>query len=327
MGKTLSSLVCNGVTLQNRFVLPAMATGKADENGLVTEEILQYYDEKTRGGYLQLVITEHHMISAQGCCGAHQMSAGTDAAVPGMRRLAETMHANGARCLMQLNHGGGCGEPANGLERIAPSAIVHPRCDTAPRAMTIEEIAQTVADFRDAALRAQAAGFDGVEIHSAHGYLLNQFYSPLGNQRTDAYGGSLEKRLRIHQEVLRAVREAVGKDFLIALRLGGSDYREGGSTIEDAVAAATILAACGIDLLDISGGYCGFTHPHVQEPGWFADVSIPVKQAVSVPVILTGGVTSRAQAEALLQRGAADMIGVGRSVLGDAGWAAREIGQ
>ncbi len=188
--------------------------------------------------------------------------------------------------------------------------------------MTAEQIRETVSWFAQAALRAKKAGYDGVEIHSAHGYLLNQFYSPLTNFRTDEYGcQSIENRTRFHAEVIAAVREAVGEDYPVAIRLGGCDYAEGGSTMEDCVAACRIFEACGVDLIDLTGGLFGYVRPDCTEPGYFKDMTVAVKKAVQIPVLLTGGVTTAAEAEALLEADCADLIGVGRAIYSNAHWA------
>lgn len=200
----------------------------------------------------------------------------------------------------------------------------------ASSAMTKEDIERVKKCFVNAALRVQEAGFDGVEIHSAHGYLLNQFYSPLTNHRDDEYGGTLEGRTRLHTEVLRAVRKAVGEDYPVAIRFGACDYMEGGSRIEDIPEACRIFEEAGADLLDITGGLGGFIIPGKTEPGYFAELSIPAKKSVSVPVLVTGGVTDIHDAEKLLQEGAADLIGVGRALLQDGDWsvkALKEIGR
>ena len=164
------------------------------------------------------------------------------------------------------------------------------------------------------------AGYDGIEIHCAHGYLLNQFYSPMTNKRSDAYGGSLENRLRFMLETVALVREAIGTTAPIAVRLGGADYLPGGSSEEDAVEAGALLEAAGVDLIDLSGGMCFFSRPGHLEAGYFSTMSEKVKTRVSVPVLLTGGVQTVSDAEKLLLTGKTDLIGVGRALMKDARW-------
>ena len=173
-------------------------------------------------------------------------------------------------------------------------------------------------------MRAKSAGYDGVEIHSAHGYLPNQFYSPLTNRRADDYGGSLENRMRFLMETVRAVRSAVGTRFPISVRLGGCDYMEGGSTIADSVQAATTLQQAGADLLSVTGGMCRYTREGHSEPGYFQDMSSEIKRSVTIPVLLTGGVQTVDEAEALLMEQVADLIGIGRAILKNLNWPVEE---
>lgn len=323
----LEPLQAGPLQLKNRLVMPPMATSKADPDGRVSRDILDYYSEKSQGGHISLIIVEHSFISPEGRAGKNQMSVAEDSMADNLKQLAEVIHRNGSKVVMQINHAGSAADKEiTGMMPVAPSAVPNPRKDNAavPHELTKAEIVDVVAAFRAAALRVKEAGFDGVEIHSAHGYLLNQFFSPLSNKRTDEYGGEVKNRIRIHLEVIKAVREAVGQDFPILLRLGASDYTEGGTTIEDSLAAAQEFEKAGVDILDISGGFCGYMIPGAAgRQGYFAPLTGAIREKVSVPVILTGGITEAKAAEELLAGGKADLIGVGRAILNDSEWAKR----
>lgn len=192
--------------------------------------------------------------------------------------------------------------------------------------MSTNDIQEVISDFTKAAIRAKQAGFDGVEIHSAHGYLLNQFYSPLTNKRTDEYNAqTLHNRLKLHIQIIESIRKAVGHNFLIAVRLGACDYMEGGSTLQDSIEAAKLLEEAGIDLLDISGGLCGYMRPDCKEEGYFSEITEAIQEVIDIPVILTGGIIEAHTAEMLLQNKKADFIGIGRALLKDSLWAKNAI--
>jgi len=318
-------LTIGALTLRNRIVLPPMATSKARPDGSISDELLAYYDEKSHGGALGLAITEHCFISEQGRNRIGQPSVADDAMLEGLMALAGVFHANGVPVVVQISHAGAASvEPDKPL--VGPSDVATPMgSGRIPRALTPDEVADIPRQFAAAARRVKDAGFDGVEIHSAHGYLLNQFLSPLTNHRTDRYGGSLENRIRLHVETIHAVRDQVGPDFLLLLRLGARDYLEGGTVIDDSIEAALSFEEAGVDVLDITGGLTGYVRPDTAEPGYFSELSVPIKSAVSAPVILTGGVTEAAQAESLLACGAADLIGVGRAMLRDSSWALNAV--
>lgn len=309
------------LTLKNRLVLPPMATSKAGADGAVGDELLEYYDEISRGGALGLAITEHCFISEQGRNRVGQPSVADDAMVDGLAALAGVFHANRVPAVVQISHAGAASvEPGRPL--VGPSDVATPLgSGRVPRPLASEEVAAIPGQFAAAARRVMRAGFDGVELHSAHGYLLNQFFSPFTNRRTDRYGGSLENRIRLHLEVIRAVREAVGPAFPLLLRLGAQDYLVGGTIIGDSIEASLRFEDAGVDALDITGGLTGYVRPGHDEPGYFSELSAPIRTAVSVPVMLTGGVTAAEQAERLLAAGAADLIGVGRAMLRDSAWA------
>lgn len=193
-----------------------------------------------------------------------------------------------------------------------------------PRELTVNEIKEIEDKFADAALRAKKAGFDGVEIHSAHGYFLDQFLSPLTNKRTDEYGGDIKNRIKIHLEIIKKVREKVGLDYPIFLRLGAGDNMDGGLSQEDAVYAAKEFQKAGVDVLDISGGMCMFFTDD-DRAGFFDYLSKPIYKEVDIPVLLTGGVKTGQDVEDILNRDVCDLVGVGRSVFKDSNWIANQI--
>ena len=323
----IKPLKVRSMNLANRLVMPPMATAKAEPDGKVSQALLDYYEEKSRGGYISLIIIEHSYITPEGKASFNQLSVSDDAAIPGLRKLAEVIHRNGSKTAMQINHAGSAAvKEVTGTTPLAPSAIANPRRGDMPREITQQEIGDIVNAFKDAGRRVSEAGFDAVEIHSAHGYLLNQFLSPLTNKRTDEYGGDISNRIRLHLQIIQAVRSAVGPDFPIQVRLGASDYTEGGTTIEDSKIAALAFEKAGADIIHISGGFVGYTLPGLTGQGYFAPLSEAIKSAVSIPVILTGGITEVEAAEKFLVEKKADLIGVGRAILLDSTWAERAIG-
>lgn len=283
----------NSLELSNRLVMPPMATWKLGDDG-IPQELMDYY--AARAGKLGLIITEFAYVSQEGMSRPGQLSLSRDEDIPEMAKLTGSIHEKGnTKVFAQINHAGA----AAGYEVKGQ-----------------DDIFRIIKAFADAALRAKKAGFDGVEIHAAHGYLLNQFYSPLANHRDDAYSGkTLEGRTRLSREVIEAVRTAVGNDFPISIRFGACDYQEGGSTIEESGLAARIYEAAGADMISVSGGMNGFMIKGVTTPGWFSDLSANIKKNVSIPVLLTGGIVTRETVDELLTQEKADLIGIGRPIL------------
>ena len=318
--------------IKNRLVMAPIALGKSNA-GKVSQELLDYYDERTESGCVGLVVIEHSFVRADGRASENQLSVADDSDIEGLSKLAETIHKNGSKAVMQISHAGAAAKKGVVLaETISPSGIANPNKalgvgelqDT--HEMSQSEIDEIIDAFAQAAVRVKKAGFDGVELHSAHGYLLNQFYSPLTNKRTDSYNGtSIDGRIKLHLQIINAVREKVGSDYLLGMRLGGCDYMDGGSTIDDAVEAASKLTAAGLDFMDMSGGMCFFMRAGHNEAGYFGDLSKAVKDTVSVPVIVAGGVKSAEDAEQLLCENVADMIAVGRPISQNAAWAREEM--
>jgi len=326
MSKLLKTLKTDHIILANRLVMPPMATSKAEIDGKVSKAILDYYARKSEGGYISLIIIEHSYITQEGKASEHQLSISDDSVVEGLKELSSIIHHNGSKTVMQINHAGSAAsKEVTGSDSVGPSAVANPRLGSVPKELTRDEIKEVINAFKESARRTKEAGFDGVEIHSAHGYLLDQFFSPLTNKRTDEYGGDVYNRIRIHLEVIKAVREVTGENFLILLRLGASDYMEGGATIEDSKIAAREFEKVGVDIIDISGGFNGFIVPNTTEQGYFSPLSVAIKEVVSIPVILTGGITKASAAEKLLIDEKADLIGVGRAIYKDSNWAKNAI--
>ncbi len=321
--KLADALQIRNITIRNRIALPPMATGKAVD-GAPGDDMIEYYRQRSEN--TGLVIVEHEYVSPEGMAHPTQLSIASDEVIPGYRKLADTIHRQGAAALLQISHAGAAALNG-GLVVLAPSAVRTRDDRPVPQEMTAEDIKRVTECYVQAALRAKEAGFDGVELHGAHGYLLNQFYSPLTNKRTDAYTGStMAGRTRFHAEALKAVRAAAGEDFVVAIRFGACDYEEGGSGMAEIPEAVRIFEDAGADLIDISGGV-----PHIaekpghKEPGWFAEEAKCAKASVDIPVLVTGGVNTGAEAQAILDAGAADIIGVGRAFLKDAGWAGKAL--
>lgn len=326
MSHLLQPLQAGTLALKNRLVMPPMATSKAQADGKVSPAILDYYRDKSAGGNIALIIIEHSFIQEAGKASDNQLSIASDSVIDGLRGLAQIIQANGSKGVMQINHAGSATtQEVTGTAPAGPSAVINPRKGAVPRELSHQDITEIIEAFAQAARRVKEAGFDGVEIHSAHGYLLNQFFSPLTNQRTDEYGGDIHNRIRLHLQVIAAVRQAVGDTFPILLRLGASDYTSGGATIEDSKIAAQQFAQAGVHILDISGGFTGYSIPGVTGQGYFSPLTEALKSVVSIPVILTGGITEAQAAEQLLADGKADLIGIGRAILQDSQWAQRAV--
>lgn len=320
----------NQLRLKNRLVMPPMATMKSEADGTVSQSLCEYYSEKTFGEYIGLVIAEHEYISPEGRAHKGQVSICSEQSISGLKMLVESVHKNHTAIMAQLSHAGGVAQPAvPEMGALSPSAIRLKKNSNQPiplKEMDWQDIQKIIEDFTAAAIRAKEAGFDGVEIHSAHGYLLNQFYSPLTNKRTDQYNGNtINGRIKLHLEIIESIRQAVGSCYPIALRLGACDYALGGSTIQDSVLAAKEFEQAGIDLLDISGGFCGYINPGNQEQGYFSEITERIKEQISIPVLLTGGIVDVWAAEKLLLENKADLIGVGRAILKDSEWAKKAI--
>jgi len=315
----------SGLHLRNRVVMPPMATaiegpgGSVADDGRPSDGTIAHYATRARYG-VGMIIVEHTYITKTGKAHRGQLGIDNDDAVPRFAELANAICSEGAVAVIQLNHAGAAASPeVTGSMPLGPSAVPIPGRTQVPTAMTAEDIAQTIRHFVLAGQRAKKAGFQAIEIHAAHGYLLNQFLSPLTNKRTDEYGGSLSNRARFLLEVVRAVKESVGEEFPLFVRLGCVDGIEGGIVPEDAALVAAMLQSEGVSLIDVSGAFAG-SRPKEAPPGYYVPAAALVKSRVGIPVLVTGGITDPKFAEEVLQEGKADLIGVGRALLRDAEW-------
>ena len=330
MADLSSPLSVAGLTLKNRIIMPPMANNKADEDGRVTDVIVEHYAARAAGGP-GMIIVEHSYVTPTGRVDPHQLGISRDDLVPGLRRIADAIHAGGATAIIQITHGGArCPSAATGRQAVAPSGIRVPGDAEDPRPLTRDEIAEIPELFAAAARRAIDAGFDGVEVHGAHGYLLNEFMSPFTNRRDDEYGGSLENRLRLPQATVRAVRAAVvaaGSESVVLYRFCAEDGVEGGLTSSDAAAIAPALVSWGVDMIDCSGGLCGSRPADRTNQGFFIAAAAAVKRAVTVPVSGVGGITDAVFADSLVRDGSVDAVCVGRAQLKDPEWARKALAE
>ncbi|MCU0580813.1 MAG: NADH:flavin oxidoreductase [Desulfobacterota bacterium] len=302
----------NGLKLANRFVRSATYEGLAGGDGSVTPALIGLMVRLARGG-VGLIISSHSYITPEGQAGPRQLGVYADVLVPGLRDLTQAVHEAGGKIVMQLAHSGGFANPKLiGQPALAPSAL-EGFYKTPPREMTAEDIRKMVEAFGLAALRAKEAGFDGVQIHAAHGYLLSQFVSPLLNQRRDEYGGSGENRYRALGQAAKKIRAAVGPDFPVLIKLNSQDFLEGGLTLADALHLGVRLREDGLDAIELSGGILISKNlsPSRKE-AYFAEEAAAFKKKVGLPLLLVGGIRSLAVAERIIDQGAADYISLSR---------------
>jgi len=318
----LSPIKIKNMELSNRVVMPPMGTNLGNEDGTVSEATIAYLKRRAKGGQ-GLIITEIVGVHPSGLAINSQLSAFEDRFIPGLRKLVDVAHGAGSKIAMQLHHTGR--ESLYMLSQgkaIGPSAIPSLVYKMAPREMTLEDIKEIIAAFGAAALRAREAGFDAVEVHCAHGYLLTQFLSALSNHREDEYGGSIKNRGRFTTEVLREVRKNVGADFPISLRLSVEEFIKGGYTADDIQPILPDFVNAGADIIHASfgthGSPAGITSAPIEyEPGFNAWLARKVKDVVDIPAIAVGRFTDPTLADEVIGRGDADLVAFGRQFLAD----------
>jgi len=314
----LDSLKVKGLTLRNRIVMPPMQTGRATVRGSVTNRLIGFY--LRRSEFLGLLIVEHAYISSSGKLSPKQLGIFDDELIAGLQKLVSTIHAFGTPIVLQITHAGGV---AN--KNIIGGDPAGPSATGKTRELGKNEIEIIAEEFAQAAERAFKAGFDGVELHGAHGFLLNQFFSPLLNKRGDEYGGSLENRMRFPLMVTQKVRDNF-KGRLLLYRLGADDLAPNGTRIEDSAAFAVKLEQAGVDIVDVSGGMCGSEPKQLRNvKGYFVPQAYEIKKAVKIPVIGVGGIGEPEYADSLVREEKVDLVAVGRALWKDPQWVKKAI--
>lgn len=327
MADVFDSIRIGPLTLANRFARSATWEGLADEKGDATPELLKVMGALGEGG-LGLVITGHTFITIEGRAGIRQLGGYDDDRIPSLASVAEAIHEKGGKVVLQINHAGANAAPREGVEIIGPSERVLANGRTC-REMTAEEIGGCVEAFRQAARRAREAGFDGVQVHAAHGYGISQFLSPSYNKRTDSYGGSLENRARYLLEAVAAAKAELSPSMALLVKLNSEDFLETeGFTVAEMAQVAAMLEKAGVDCVELSGGVPEATKGRnpvrrpwagVENTPFYLEAGRAAKAAVKIPVMLVGGFSTLAEAQAALDTGAADMISLSRPLIREPG--------
>jgi 2,4-dienoyl-CoA reductase-like NADH-dependent reductase (Old Yellow Enzyme family) len=328
MSLLFSPLTLKSVTLKNRIVVSPMCQYSCVD-GFASDWHLVHLGSRAIGG-AALIIQEATAVNAAGRISYGDLGIWKDEHIEKLSSIVSFIHQHGAIAGIQLAHAGrkaSCELPWNGglqiksgdnhWQTVAPSAIPFYDTDLVPHALTKEEIAEVINDFKQAAVRALKAGYKVIELHAAHGYLINEFLSPLSNHRTDEYGGSFENRIRFLLEIIAAVQTIWPADLPLFVRISASDWMEGGWTVEDSVQLAIILQKKGIDLIDTSSGGISSTAKITAGPGYQVPFAEAIKKQTGIPTGAVGIITTATQAEEILQQQQADLIIMARELLRD----------
>jgi 2,4-dienoyl-CoA reductase-like NADH-dependent reductase (Old Yellow Enzyme family) len=323
MAELFEPTTINSMTLPNRFVRSATWEGLADMDGYPTPELIDYQVALVLGG-VGLIISGHTYVSDEGKAGSWQMGAYSDKLIPGLTQMTEAVHREGGKIVMQLAHAG-C-RAATHLTRKTPIGPSEAEQDGKPLSKEMQEtdFEHVRAAFAHAARRAKEADFDGVQIHAAHGYLLSQFLCPLFNRRMDQYGGEIENRGRFVIEVCRAIRDAVGNDFPIMIKINSEDFLENGLTVDEMLHLSGMLEKAGVDAIEMSGGTF-YSAPYLPsrttkitreaDEVYYRDAAVRYKQNIHIPLMLVGGIRSYNVSAQLVREGVTDYIALCRPLI------------
>ena len=319
MANLFDILKINKLELRNRFVRSATMDGLADQS-MVSDAELNLYRELGRGE-IGLIISHGLFPTQEGKCGNGQLSASADAAIPSLSRLVKAVHEGDGKIAAQILHGGWmCRQETTGLQPVGPSAVVHPRSGLPVRELSSEEIHGLVEDYIQAARRIIDAGFDGIQLHGAHSWLLSAFLSPVTNKRQDEWGGTAKKRANLLLRICRGIRQLAGPSYPIMVKLGIKDYHPEGKSISDGIEQAKLLEAAAVDSIEVSEGLEQDFFHHIRLNAmtpYYLDECRQVKQALSIPVMLVGGMRKLSDMQAIIDEGASDAISMCRPFIMD----------
>lgn len=316
-----SPLKIGNMELKNRLVVAPMVSVYCAPDGNATPRYIAYHEEKAKGGW-GLIITEDYAVSPEGRGFKNVAGLWTDEQIPSHTQLPATVHKYGAKIFAQIYH---CGrqtsEEVSGSKVRAPSAIPCPFSPDVPVPLTTEETWEIIDKFGDTALRAKKCGFDGVQIHGAHGYLIAEFMTPYVNKRSDEFGGPLQNRMKFPIEIIKNIRKKCGSDFVIDFRISGDEFIDGGRTMPDTVVIVGELIKAGLDMVHITAGTYASTWAQIPPcyipHAWIAKFARKIKECYQIPVTTVGRINDPMMAESLLRQGDADLVAMGRASLCD----------
>jgi len=308
--------------VKNRLVVPPMGTNTAEDDCSVGKRMITYYGSRAKGGF-GLITTEVTAVSPEGRAIIRQPGLWSDDHIEGYSKLADAIHAHGGKMSVQLHHAGRQTTPEvnGGMEVVSCSPLPCPVDRVIPRELSTEETYEMIDKFIAAAVRAQKAGADAVEVHGAHGYLLAQYMSSYSNKRIDEFGGSFENRMRFPRMIVEGIRRELGNGFPIIFRISADEKITGGREILESIAAAQMMVAAGVNAIHVTSGVYGsltsILAPYDTEPGYMANLAADMKKAVEVPIIAVGRINDPYYAESLITSGNADMVSIGRASIAD----------
>jgi 2,4-dienoyl-CoA reductase-like NADH-dependent reductase (Old Yellow Enzyme family)/thioredoxin reductase len=310
-----------GRTLKNRIVMPPLASFLIQDDGAITDKTVEHYKRRAAGGPA-MVIVEAHAVSEEGIVSLHQARIFDDRFIEGLSRIAEVIKSEGAVPAIQFHHSGRQ-TSIRVIKRkpLAPSNLPCPTISGEVEPLSVEGIQEIIRKFGDSALRAVQAGFELVEIHGAHGYLINQFISKFSNIREDAYGGDTARRARFAVDIVKEVRKRVGEGFPISFKISAQEFVPGGLDVEESIEILKLLVAAGIDLVQVSAGNDAtpewICQPMFMEKACLADSAAMIKKALRIPVMSVGRINDPLVADAIIRDGKADLVCMGRGLLAD----------